>query len=283
MLGSYEREILFHVMDGGSNLHGWDISPHPIPTLISLAHFEDKKNSLQTERGVRIVREKCKPLILDSGRLTWMKKGNAEMARRDLTDRQVQVGRLLGATVIVAGDVPMEPKFLANVGLTRDEALGITWAANERLQRAEVDAIKGYVIQGYVEEDYLRSIATALDSPQLQEVITGRAVWVIGSVCLATPAKVERIAQLVKASLPGTIHMLGQGRPSVIRLLRQLGVRWADSGTAAGYAARGKWLYSMGGGDFGWKRLHDGRRLPPEAYGLLVRNNMEILELCLQC
>lgn len=274
------REILFHVMDGGSNLIGWDLAPYPIPTLISLAQFENKKNSIQTPRGIGIVRKRCHPLILDSGRLTWMKKGLREMAVAELTDRLMTVGNLLGASVIVAGDVPMEPKYLYRVGLSPGEALQITWAANESLRKSKTNALKGYVIQGYEEADYRRSIEVALSTPQVTDVLEGRAVWVIGSVCMAPPAKVVRIAQLVRSLLPGTIHMLGQGRPSVVRMLRSLGIAWADSGTAAGYAARGKWLYPLGTGEFGWKRLHDGRRLPPVAYGLLVRNNIEVLELC---
>lgn len=277
-----QREILFHVMDGGSNLHGWDISASPIPTLISFAQFENKKNSLHTDRGIRIIRERCCPLILDSGRLTWMKKGLSDLARMDFTDQLVRTGELLGATVVVAADVPMEPKYLARVALTKEEALRTTWEANEHLRQKPTRIKKGYVIQGFDESDYTRSIRVALESEQVNDVKNGRAIWVIGSVCMASPAKVTSVAQLVRKHLPGTIHMLGQGRPSIIKTLRSLGIEWADSGTAAGYAARGKWLYAAGKGEFGWRRLHDGRRLPPEAYGLLVRNNIEVLEICLQ-
>lgn len=276
------RTILFHVMDGGSNLVGWDLSPVPIPSLISMAAYLNKKNRLQAEWARPVIAAKCEPLILDSGRLTWMKKGLGDWARKDLTPLLLETAANIGADVIVAGDVPMEPNMLANVDLKPNEALRITWAANESLQAADTRAVRGYVIQGFEEAQYRKSIEVAMASPQLDDVIAGRAVWIIGSVCMAPIPKVRQIARLVRDLLPGPIHMLGQGRPEVIRELREMGVRWADSGTAAGYAARAKWLYPTRDGTIAWRRLHDGRRLPPEAYGLLVRNNMEVMEMLLQ-
>lgn len=277
-----QRTLLYHVMDGGSNLAGWDLSNRPIPTLISLAHYSDRRNSLQTDRALDIIRAKCAPLMLDSGRLTWMRKGLAEYARMDLTPRLLEAGTRLGADVIVAGDVPMEPQILSRVALQPREALEITWRANRALQAAPWERIRGYVIQGFEEQSYLESVAVAMASGQAEEVMAGRAIWVIGSVCMAPADKVYRVAELLQERLPGPKHFLGQGRPSVIRHLRSMGITWADSGTAAGYAARGKWLYcSPAGGDFHWRRLHDGRPLSPQTYGLLVRNNIEVMELAL--
>lgn len=169
---------------------------------------------------------------------------------------------------------------LARVNMTPREALEITWQANEVLQRAETTALKGYVIQGYDLRWYQDSIDVALASPQAADVATGRAVWIIGSVCLARPAKVMAVADLCQ-QLPGPKHMLGQGRPGVITELRKRGFPWADSGTAAGYAAFAKWLFPKGNGDFGWRRIHDGRPLSRPLYGFLVRNNVEVLDICI--
>lgn len=103
------KAVLYHVMDGGSNLDGWDLSNRPIPSLISLAAYLDKKNGMQTSEASQVIAAKCSPLMLDSGRLSWMKKGMADWARRDLTPLLLSVGHRIGADVIVAGDVPMEP------------------------------------------------------------------------------------------------------------------------------------------------------------------------------
>lgn len=230
-----------------------EVLPHQLNVLVSACR-------LQGDRGGPIWRSihLANSVFLDSGAITMLKLCANRKAKPQEVHGWLKSQHLLpqlawrlyeqGVSQGVAAmmDCPMEPWLLQAVGITPDEALKIT-AANACSWYNDVTLPPGwrkvYVLQGWLPEEYNRSMHQLSWFPAWLEIAQGEAWAAVGTTCMRKPPGLYSVYEVARQLLgpDAHIHALGIARPSWIGELYHDGlIDSADSATASMQVAYNK-------------------------------------------
>ncbi|GEM_PF-4102944 len=230
---------LFHTLMGGAEfraLRFFDDKSLHLLIAASMLTFEGR-----WKKHIGMIQEKKKLLFADSGLLGWIKKSGPEAIKEYSLhpERVLEIQQQISPDIIAHADIPMEIGILRMAEISKEKALEITWQNAEFLKEQKMDAIKCFVIQGYEQEDYERSI-DYFRQHGFFELDPAKTWFGIGSVCMRTPKTgLYSITKFVMEQVPEQyhIHTFGIANPVWVLELNNIGINSCDSATASFAAA----------------------------------------------